>query len=65
MEESPIHIFTECAALDNERIRIFGSPDPEISNEWEKILEFVFVDTIQDLIAFKKNSNVNSTVYAQ
>ena len=62
MEESPIHIFTECPALIEERKRIFGSPDPELGDEWEKVIEFIFIDTIQDLIAFKNN---NSKVYSE
>ena len=60
-EETPIHLFEDCPAFDGERIRIFGMLDP-ISKKyyWVKLMEFIMIDTIQELIAYRKNSDVHS-----
>ena len=60
LDDMPIHIFTECEAVKWDRMNIFGSfYDPPVNAEWERVLDFVFLDEIQDLIAFtEQNSKV-------
>ena len=62
-EETQIHIFTECEALANTRMAMFGVPYPtgEVGRESLcQVLELIFVDTVRELIDLEQNSNVNS-----
>ena len=59
-EETPIHLFEECPAFDGERMRIYGTLDPTSQkNDWAKLMEFINIGTIQELIAYRKNSDVS------
>ena len=61
-EETPIHIFTECEALANTRMALFGVPYPtrEVGRESLcQVVELIFVDTVRELMDLEQNSNVN------
>ena len=63
-EETPIHIFSECAALADTRRSPFNDPYPtqQVGRESLcQVVELIFVDTVCDLIDSDQNSNVNST----
>ena len=62
--ESPIHIFSECAALADTRMGLFN--DPYLTQQVGRdslcqVAKLIFVDTVRDLIYSDKNPNVNST----
>ena len=64
-EETPIHIFTECVALANTRMALFGAqyPTKEVGRESLcQVIELILVDTVCKLIDLEQNAKVNSTV---
>ena len=62
-EETLIHIFTECEALVNTRLALFGVPYPtqEVGRESLcQVMELIYVDTVRELIDLEQNSNINT-----
>ena len=60
-----LYTFTECEALVNTRLALFGAPYPtrEVGRESLcKVVELILVDTVRKLINLEQNANVNSTV---
>ena len=64
-EESPIHIFSECVALENTQQGLFNYPFPlQLVGRVSlcQVSELVFVDTVCDLIDKDQNySNISLT----
>ena len=63
-KETPIHIFSECAALADTRRILFNDqyPTQQVGRELLcQVVELIFIDTVRDLIDSDQNSNINST----